>query len=45
MNKMKRNEKKERGEGGKERKYRGKIPTFFRRVVERGGGGEGGKEN
>lgn len=35
MNKMKRNEKKERGRGGggrKERKYRGKIPTFFRRV-------------
>lgn len=35
MNKVKRNEKKERGEGGKERKYRGKIPTFFRRLVER----------
>lgn len=44
MNKMKRNEKKwkekkERGEG-KERKYRGKIPTFFRRVVERRRGEE-----
>lgn len=37
--------RKKGGEGGKERKYRGKIPTFFRRVVERGEGGEGGKEN
>lgn len=41
MNKVKRNEKKERGEGGKERKYRGN-PNIF---PSAGGKKGGGKEN